>query len=59
MALAANTLRDTQGRLAVVANGKVMAKLMPPVADLISEIPLAEVAKEFSDLRATLDSLVD
>lgn len=59
MSLAANTLRDTHGGLAVVANGKVMAKLVLRVAGLISEKPLAEVAKEFSDLRATLDALVD
>lgn len=59
MALAANTLRDTQGGLAVVANGKVIAKLMLPVAGLISENPLADVASEFAELRAALDELVD
>ncbi|MBT5821871.1 MAG: adenine deaminase, partial [Rhodobacteraceae bacterium] len=59
MALAANTLRDMQGGLAVVADGKVMAKLMLPVAGLISEKPLADVAKEFANLRAALDALVD
>ncbi|MFT7106993.1 MAG: adenine deaminase [Yoonia sp.] len=59
MALAANTLRDTQGGLAVVADGKVMAQLMLPIAGLISENPLAEVAKEFIKLRAALDALVD
>lgn len=59
MALAANTLRDMQGGLVVVANGKVMAKLMLPVAGLISEKPLADVAKEFANLRDALDALVD
>jgi adenine deaminase len=59
MALAANTLRDTQGGLAVVADGKVVAKLMLPVAGLISEEPLAKVALDFADLRAALDALVD
>lgn len=59
MTLAANTLRDMQGGLVVVANGEVMATLMLPVAGLISEKPLAVVAKEFADLRAALDALVD
>ncbi len=59
MALAANTLRDTQGGLAVVADGKVLAKLMLPIAGLISEKPLAVVAKEFTNLRAALDTLVE
>ena len=59
MTLAANTLRDMQGGLAVVAGGNVLAKLMLPVAGLISEKPLADVAKEFANLRATLDEHVD
>tara|TARA_R110002051_G_scaffold4386_4_gene23390 strand:- start:7134 stop:8912 length:1779 start_codon:yes stop_codon:yes gene_type:complete len=59
MALAANTLRDMQGGLAVVAHGKVVAKLALSIAGLISEKPLADVAKEFANLRATLDALVD
>ncbi|MBT6546247.1 MAG: adenine deaminase, partial [Rhodobacteraceae bacterium] len=59
MSLASNTLRDMQGGLIVVAKGKVLAKLMLPVAGLVSENSLAEVAKEFADLRATLDALVD
>lgn len=59
MALAANTLLKMQGGLAVVADGKVLAKLMLPVAGLISRQPLADVAKEFADLRAMLDTLVD
>jgi adenine deaminase len=59
MALAANTLRDMQGGLAVVADGKLMAKLELPVAGLISEKPLAVVAKDFAELRAALDALVD
>lgn len=59
MTLAANTLRDMQGGLAVVADGKVVANLMLPIAGLISEKPLADVAKEFADLRAKLDALVD
>ena len=59
MSLASNTLRNMQGGLIVVAKGKVLAKLMLPVAGLVSENPLAEVANEFANLRATLDAFVD
>lgn len=59
MALAANTVRDMQGGLVVVAHGKVLAKLHLPIAGLVSDRSLVEVAKEFADLRATLDTLVD
>jgi adenine deaminase len=59
MTVAANTLREMQGGLVVVADGKVVAKLNLPIAGLISEQPLEDVAKEFADLRATLDTLVD
>ncbi len=59
MTVAANTLREMQGGLVVVAEGKVVAKLILPIAGLISEQPLEDVAKEFADLRATLDTLVD
>jgi adenine deaminase len=59
MALVANTLREMQGGLAVAAGGKVVASINLPIAGLISEKPLADVAKEFADLRAKLDALVD
>ena len=59
MALAANTLREMQGGVAVVANGKVLAKLALPIAGLVSDKPLAEVAMEFANLRTALDGLVD
>jgi adenine deaminase len=59
MALAANTLRDMQGGLVVVADGQVLAQLPLPIAGLISDKPLTQVAREFSELRAALDGLVD
>ncbi|WP_299948694.1 adenine deaminase C-terminal domain-containing protein [uncultured Ruegeria sp.] len=59
MTLAANAVRNMQGGLAVAAAGKVVAKLPLPIAGLISQKPLEDVAKEFADLRSKLDTLVD
>ncbi|MBT0957043.1 adenine deaminase [Alphaproteobacteria bacterium KMM 3653] len=59
MMVAANALREVQGGLAVVAEGEVLARLELPVAGLLSEAPLAEVAEAFAQLRGALDGLVD
>jgi adenine deaminase len=59
MALAANTVRSSQGGLCVVSGGRVLAHLALPLAGLVSDAPLSEVAKGFADLRRSLDSLVD
>lgn len=59
MTLAANTLRDIHGGPVVVAEGKGVASLMLPIAGLISERSHGDVAKEFFDLGAALETLVD
>ena len=59
MTIAANTLRTSQGGLAVVANGNIMAHLALPISGLISDASLEQVAQEFANLRAELDKLVD
>ncbi len=59
MALAANTVRSSQGGLCVVSGGRVLAHLALPLAGLVSDAPLSEVAKGFADLRRSLDALVD
>ena len=59
MAAAANTVRDMQGGLAVVEAGQVVAKLALPTAGLMSSHALDDVARDFTDLRQTLDALVD
>jgi len=59
MAVAANAVRQTQGGLAVASRGKIIARLALPLAGLISENTLEDVAGEFSDIRAALDALVD
>ncbi len=59
MALAANTVRASDGGLCVAANGKVLAHLPLPLAGLVSEAPLSETAKNFARVRQALDTLVD
>jgi len=59
MALAANTVRSMNGGLGVTANGEILAHLDLPLAGLVSEAPLSEVAERFATLRQTLDALVD
>ncbi len=59
MALAANTLRHSGGGLCVVADGKVQAHIPLPLAGLVSEKPLANLAQDFIDLRQALDQLID
>ncbi len=56
MALAANTLVETGGGYCTVAGGRVLALLALPIAGLLSDRPLAEVAH---DLEAVERSLVD
>lgn len=59
MALAANTVRSSNGGLCVVADGQIMAHLALPIAGLVSEAPLSDTAKGFIALRDALDRLVD
>ena len=59
MALAANTVRASQGGLCVVAKGQVLAHLPLPLAGLVSETPLDETAQSFIALRQALDTLVE
>ena len=59
MALAANSVRASNGGLCVVANGEVLAHLALPIAGLVSEAPLSETAKSFALVRQALDNLVD
>ncbi|WP_179379898.1 adenine deaminase [Jannaschia marina] len=59
MALAANTVRATQGGLCVAGGGRVLAHLALPLAGLVGEAPLEEVAARFADVRAALDERVD
>lgn len=58
ISLAANTVTDMEGGLAVVSNGEVLATLALPVAGLVSEAPIAQIAAEFKDIRQAMDQIV-
>ncbi len=57
MLLAAKTVADMGGGLAVVADGKVLASLALPIAGLMSDQPVALVHRKISDLIATAHKL--
>jgi len=59
MALAANTLIAAGGGMVVVRDGAVLALLPLPVAGLVSDRPLSEVAADFAEVRAAMDRVVD
>lgn len=59
MALAANTVRQNDGGMAVVSDGRVDAHICLPLAGLVSEATLNDVARDFSEIRKALDRLVD
>lgn len=59
MALAANTVRTTQGGLCVVADGRVQTNVALPLAGLVSAAPLTDIARQFAELRQALDNLVE
>jgi adenine deaminase len=55
--LAIETIAEMRGGLAAVAGGKVLARLALPVAGIVSDRPLAEVAEQLEVLEATANSL--
>ncbi|MDO6586080.1 adenine deaminase C-terminal domain-containing protein [Salipiger sp. 1_MG-2023] len=59
MAAAANALIACGGGMAVATQGKVSALLPLPVAGLVSEAPLPEVAEALEQLRRAMDEVVD
>lgn len=59
MAIAANTIRDMDGGLVVVADGKILASLALPIGGLLSSQPLEEVAKGFSGVRNAMDQIIE
>ncbi|SFH66598.1 adenine deaminase [Albimonas pacifica] len=59
LAAAANALAETGGGMAVVRNGEVAALLPLPIAGLVSDAPLAEVAQAFQRVREAMEAVVD
>lgn len=57
MALAANTLIQSGGGMVATQNGKVLSHIALPIAGLLSDKKMADVAKELSHLRQTLEDM--
>jgi adenine deaminase len=59
MALAANAVIAAGGGMAVASNGTIKAILPLPLSGLVSDAPLDDVARDFADVRAAMDDIVD
>lgn len=59
MAVAANAVVAAGGGMAVASQGKLDSVLPLPLAGLVSNKPLSEVAANFAALRAAVDRIVD
>lgn len=59
MAAAANAVIEAGGGMAVAADGEVLAVLALPLSGLLSDAPLADVARAFTALRKAADGIVD
>lgn len=51
MVLAGNTVRNNQGGLAVVADGRILGELALPIAGLMSPLTVNEVEKQLEELK--------
>lgn len=58
LALAANTVIEMGGGLAVVSKGKIMAQLALPIAGLVTEKATELVAEDFKNIRTAMDKIV-
>ncbi|MEE3099021.1 MAG: adenine deaminase C-terminal domain-containing protein, partial [Pseudomonadota bacterium] len=59
LAAAANAVAEAGGGMAVAQGGRVTALLPLPVAGLVSDAPLAEVAAAFVAVREAMGAVVD
>jgi adenine deaminase len=57
MLVAANAIKEMQGGLIVVNEGKIIAALKLPIAGLMSDCPYVEVANSLKDLHSALETL--
>ncbi|AKB85434.1 adenine deaminase [Methanococcoides methylutens] len=57
MALCANTIREMNGGICVVSDGKVAGKLELPFAGLLSTLPVEEVEKQLNELHSAVKSI--
>ncbi|HHA2010761.1 TPA: adenine deaminase [Enterobacter mori] len=59
MALAANTLIQSGGGMALVQNSDVIAHVAMPIAGMLSELPPDELARQFRELRERSNLIAD
>jgi len=59
MAMAANAVIASGGGMAVVSERRITALLPLPLSGLVSDVPLEQVARDFSVLRSAMDEIVD
>ena len=59
MAIAANAVRTAGGGLCAVAGQKVVAQVDLPLAGLVSEAPVENVARGFAAIRKAMNEIVD
>lgn len=59
MALAANTLIQSGGGMALVQDGDVIAHVAMPIAGMLSELPPDELARQFRELRERSNLIAD
>lgn len=57
MAVAANCVRSNNGGFAIALDGKIIGQLALPLAGLMCDRPIEEVAAEMDELRKTAASL--
>ncbi|WP_440951624.1 adenine deaminase [Methanococcoides sp. FTZ1] len=57
MALCANTIREMNGGICVVSDGRVVAKLELPFAGLLSTLPVEDVEKRLNELHTAVKSI--
>ena len=59
LAVAANHIAEMGGGLVVVEEGRIIAELALPIAGLVSEQPLPEIAEQLSHIRQAMNKIVD
>ncbi|VEC01035.1 Adenine deaminase 2 [Cedecea lapagei] len=59
MALAANELIACGGGMALSQNGQMLAKVEMPIAGMLSDLPAAELAEQFAQLRELSNKVAD
>jgi len=59
MALAANALIQSGGGMALVQNGEIIAHVAMPIAGMLSDLPPAELARQFKSLRDRSSMIAD